>query len=1207
MSRIRPLQWQYSAQLNTKIADFLPIIGNKIPNKLLTYFDNTDYSTGLVYFGTESAPQMIGLQNQNKSYRADGCFDLNFNGATNQHKSVWIDFTKIAGYYNTAETQENFVDLKSLSRKTNNFATIYRSGSGTGNKDDLFFVLNIYNQIFSGSAQMLLTFYNGTQTATLNGNYNPVFQKSNALNMWQKCQWALNSTSFVYAAGFTDTSWSNITQVQITFYAPLKTPTNGDIFLHGAWLALPQTNSYLTGAATNPTITGDYYPDLSTNAAYMAHNASTTISQTLGAGIAATIAGGKGNLVILDSYNYHPTSADMKTYGITQGNINIYAGYLEEPSISSKKTVINPNIVGAKTIGHTYYNDAWKTTIGGQRFTVGKSGAQYSTIQSAINATTNTLAYIDFIDSAVYSEILTVASGKKLVIQAVDGQSPTIQNTATGSNVGITINGMVIFSNINFNGAGEDSELFIGASGGISTFNNCTFKNVGSNNFYNGNGRCFKTLTASSVSFYDCLFSNMGYYINVIDMSAATSSSLTMDNCIAMLPGNNTLGTIGLSTSQTATNFIFFNAGASQTFLLTGNQILQDNANGYAYMVANGGVSASAPQTMGIFFNETNCRQSYGLLKSVPGNDSIWICKNNMHDMGGSLSWQLTANGQNFVALFLAAMSGVCHVTGNIFNNVAPGVNRAMCISSGILSQSGLMYTNNNIFYNCNIAIDTVNVGANTWDNNVAVNCLEAFSISHNNSSVTINGWIFSNCKNSVVDVGTVFGSFNNPFVYINNSIVFNSPLANPVLNGQNNTNGTQEFNVNVSLSDPGFINPFGLDFSWSHQSEIELMGITAWIDNNGVVNSKDGYASSFYFINLEGDTGECFYNPQIFNGMNFYYTTLTGFGVAFVDNTITVANANQGTSFNFCHFTSNGIGARINRPTGTLSNFTSCIFDDNDTAILARSGVILNHVTATNNTYGVTAPEIGLLSVKGAISGLFNILGCIFFKNSGFDYFLNFVPTGCIIGTSFYNIGLTTAFTSTLLDPDYYFPAIKKLGYAENSPAFNNVSGNIGARGSNAYLTPTLTSNTYASAYVGTIGTSDTTDLFYALENPQTFPVSQTAINPSGITFVTGDYASSPTAYAGDVVLKWGAPGEDAKISSAMQSAIIGMYQSGWFIAISNDMGATWTYYRVIKDAAISMEQKKYLFDDTGTNPYGNFSLHLRLIPNFNILDYTV
>jgi hypothetical protein len=53
MSRIRPLQWQYGAQLNTKIADFLPINGNQIPNKLLTYFDNTDYSNGLVYFGSD--------------------------------------------------------------------------------------------------------------------------------------------------------------------------------------------------------------------------------------------------------------------------------------------------------------------------------------------------------------------------------------------------------------------------------------------------------------------------------------------------------------------------------------------------------------------------------------------------------------------------------------------------------------------------------------------------------------------------------------------------------------------------------------------------------------------------------------------------------------------------------------------------------------------------------------------------------------------------------------------------------------------------------------------------------------------------------------------------------------------------------------------------------------------------------------------------
>lgn len=104
-TRLRPINWQYSTGLNTKIADYLPIVGNQIPNKLLTYFDNTDYSNGLVYFGSESAPQMIGTQNQNKSYRADGCLDLSFNAATNQHKSVWIDFTKIAGYYNTTEAK----------------------------------------------------------------------------------------------------------------------------------------------------------------------------------------------------------------------------------------------------------------------------------------------------------------------------------------------------------------------------------------------------------------------------------------------------------------------------------------------------------------------------------------------------------------------------------------------------------------------------------------------------------------------------------------------------------------------------------------------------------------------------------------------------------------------------------------------------------------------------------------------------------------------------------------------------------------------------------------------------------------------------------------------------------------------------------------------------------------------------------------------
>ena len=256
---------------------------------------------------------------------------------------------------------------------------------------------------------------------------------------------------------------------------------------------------------------------------------------------------------------------------------------------------------------------------------------------------------------------------------------------------------------------------------------------------------------------------------------------------------------------------------------------------------------------------------------------------------------------------------------------------------------------------------------------------------------------------------------------------------------------------------------------------------------------------------------------------------------------------------------------------------FTDCIFDDNDTAILARSGVTLNHITATNNTYGVTAPDIGLLSVKGAISGLFNILGCIFYKNSGYDYVLNFVPTGCIIGTSAYNIGQITAYTATLLDPDYYFPAIKKLGYAENSPAYA-AAGNIGARNSNAYLSAALSSASYQSAYVGTV---DTNDCFYALENPQMFPTAMSALNASGITFVTGDYQANPTAYPLEYDLKWTTPGEDSKILATFKQVILNIYQTSWFIALSFDMGATWNYYYVIKDSAISMEQQKYLFQD--------------------------
>jgi hypothetical protein len=1188
VSRIRPLAWKYNTELDTKISDFLPVIGSQIPNKLLTYFDNNDYNNGLVYFGTETAPAIVGKQNQNKSYRSDGCLNLNFNAAQNQHKSVWIDFTKIAGYYNTPESMENFVDLKSLSRKTNNFATIYRSGSGAGDKDDLFFVLNIYNQIAFGSAQLVITFYSGTQTATLNSLYSPVFDNPSRINTWQKCQWALNSTYFSYAAGFTDKSWDNITQIQFTFYAPLKTPTTGDIFLHGAWLALPQANSYLSNA-TSPEISNAYYPDISNTSIYVAAwGADKGGLETLGAGLQLASSAGR-KLVLADSRNYRPISSDYRTLGIQSGNVTVLGGYLETPTISTIKTAVNPSVVGAKTIGYSRYNDNWKNTTGLQRFTVGKSGAQYTTLQAAINATQNNkLTCIDFIDSAVYSEVLNI-SGKNLIIQAIDGQSPTIINAGAAASPGITISSIVSFYNITFAGKSADSEVFIACAGATATFYNCTFKNIGANTLAAKSGTAIKVTTASTLTFRDCLFSDFGQFVTVFDLSAITASTTTLENCVVYLSGNLNSATPG----QGSSIFLYANLYCTQTIFCIGCQILQDSNSGYAYWIYNaysGSISTGGP-TPGIYFyfNETNCRQYYGAIVS---KNSFWISKNSIHDINGVLPGTAIGSGTSFNAIDVQVFSGQAYCQGNIFYSIS-----GVAIMAAYEQARGNLWVNNNLFFSCGVAVNVARWDAVAWDNNVAVACGIGFQVVYYNNNVTINGWIFSGCVNSVSNSGAVFGSFNQPWVFVNNSIVYDSPLADPVIyKTSTDTTGTQILNQNCSVLNPGLTNPFGRDFSWDYQSEIESTGCTAWTAANSILNNQSGL--SFYFINFQGETGECFCNTS--SGPNaFYYSTFFGFGIAINDSQVA-------TALNFCEFKGNGIGLRAYKTAGVGSVITSCVFDDNDTAILARSGLTISSSTVVNNTYGLTAPALGLLSIKGAISGIFNISDCIFIKNSGYDYVLNFIPTESIVGSSLYDLGQTPNFTSTLLDPDYYFPAIKKLGYNDNSPAYS-IAGNIGARNSNAYLTPTLTASVYNSAYVGTIGTDDNTDLFYCLENPQTFPVSQTAINPSGITFVTGEYQANPTAYADDIILKWGAPGEESKISSAMQAAIIAMYQSVWFVAISSDLGVTWQYYKVIKNAPISMEQKKYIFDDTGTAPFGNFSLHLRLIPNFNITDYTV
>jgi hypothetical protein len=100
------------------------------------------------------------------------------------------------------------------------------------------------------------------------------------------------------------------------------------------------------------------------------------------------------------------------------------------------------------------------------------------------------------------------------------------------------------------------------------------------------------------------------------------------------------------------------------------------------------------------------------------------------------------------------------------------------------------------------VALDTYRNDAACWDNNVAVNCGIGFQIYHYNNNATINGWIFSGCKNSVSNSGAVFGSFNDPWVYVNNSIVYNSPLSDPLTyTNPTTTTGTQLLNNNCSTN----------------------------------------------------------------------------------------------------------------------------------------------------------------------------------------------------------------------------------------------------------------------------------------------------------------------------------------------------------------------------------------------------------------------
>lgn len=455
------IRTRHTTGLTTQIKDFLPIIGNEIPNKLITYFSVEDDA---LITATSGGFDYI------KAYHGKSCY-----------KGVADTDTQTITY--TPAVPLNLTTLSDA--EVNNYATITRPATATDAKDKLHLVLQWRcKATASGDVPTFsIQVKNGTKTATLA----TAFTVTNIMeNKWWKTIFAMNSTVFTYANGFADADWANVTDIVISHSVDAN-PC--DFYVHGLWIALPYEQPGYGG----DTITGAYYPRVpDSNVIYVSHlfgdDANTGLTKiipkkTIEAGLAAAVSGGKDYVCIIDSATYKPIDTANNCAGLSAtltANVTIIADYLETPTISTEAGLFDATRTGARD----YYRTAFYENIGGAgaKLTVG-TGGTYATIALAY-AAASAGDCIEIVDSAVYDETLDIA--KDITIQAAPLCKPTWKysggnNTVTSTgDYAINIFGIIFEGN---NSAAEQRIVITNTAATKKTnIVDCTVKDLGTTN-----------------------------------------------------------------------------------------------------------------------------------------------------------------------------------------------------------------------------------------------------------------------------------------------------------------------------------------------------------------------------------------------------------------------------------------------------------------------------------------------------------------------------------------------------------------------------------------------------------------------------------------------------------------------------------------------------------------------------------------------------
>lgn len=1172
LDRYEDLQLRYNSKVDTEYKPYLPVIGNVIPSKSLGKFDNlTEYT----YSKSAGASGVDSGLNMRRAYRGASCRNIRIGVGINETGTITYTPSNALDIINLSDTiQNNFAEIKTTGKYLN----------GTSYKEMAHLVVNIGH--FDGAGASGVTFgiklyaaSDYSKTATLKtANRKTLAPSASYKN--NKYQFAVEEASFDLAGGFTEDDFEAITKIDFIFYLGGSACY---IFLHEVLSALPAYEASHCEDSYYPEITeatSIYVSQLfgvETNSGETKALPVRTIEKALSLTTSTRI-----NVVILDSATYKPVLLDYSDAGIRQtlaDNVSIHADYLETPDISAKPGNMDEIRVGARTVYRNRFGDFnyGYTTI----ITVGASGADYTTIAAAYAAAADGNV-IEVIDDGTYNEQIVKASGdsKTVFVQAAPGKKPVWTHTTA-----TPYRSMIICQ------AGSSGKIYVSGfvlRGGSSTGTDYFFRIDEDVELevidcdITGCDNRFLDLTAdfTNIKFINCLFIDNESLDEMISQASGISGTIEMINCVAYLNDGaqciftrsrksngtdaltyNYIGCIIKGTQKQTSSYIYetgddsaANVGTVSNFYynILGARLKTSGANNYRF-------------TNRMRFNEVRDIESTGTDYKVFEYGANTVQFTNII-MKNNLFYNINASALGNLDLIWAdtVFIGNWHITENVFSNIMNfSTKKARCILFGDFIVGTSIIRTKNVFYKCDVPFyynETTGTVSATYCTFLATNYLAGAGTG---GTVNIEACVVSGYG----DVGST---------------------------------GTIVLIANSWEEDPLFIDPAKNNFAYYPESRIEKQ--SALMSHIGdFVYPSGAYSLSFNFINFQGTYISCALSSAE-STVTAQYCRGSGFGF-FANAKLSELNILNTVAVD------GGIFFRTNNAVKeTVCEMKNCIVTDFGTGVLIKSGVDFENNTIAQCAYGVYELLEGYLSIVYYAQDYITIKDSIIFNNSVYDYVSKLPTNYCIIGTRYFDeldpadpdyavtVGDNDINDNPLLDSDY-FPALKCLGYLENSVAYGAASdgGNIGARDENhikavvSYDSYTVPSN---STVNGTL-----------CGNPQDYSISIEPINLEESFDVSGNYTGLSDADITRYVFAWTEPGRKSKMMDTQKSVIELVYKTYWFTAFSIDGGDNWIYCKVNKSAPPTFAQVGFYYEQL---PWSG-AVEFIAIPDFNPTDYEV